>query len=222
MLIAETHHLEADLSWVGLTRARWTRFLNRYVDAASLAEWLGRCKEAKGVTSLLWQTKVKRTEFDHTGGECLIALSYRPDQGIITVYSRETEFPMRGLLDASLIFHVAETIDRGPLKVIWLSGGLFVSLLHALPFLVHYDLLNEVMSDKTKAGKYLQYMTKHLTIHADSLRYGPAKRMLKRWRAMAPGGNGMALVPIEGLPLYAPVRRRRDRVRNRVGNNQSS
>lgn len=206
LLIAESHEMDADLSWAGLTRSRWTRFLNRYVDYEALEHWLIRVKESKGMTSLLWRTKEGD---DHTGGECLIAISFRPDPGILTLYTREAEFPMRGLLDATFAHLVCREIGRGPIKIVWQMGGLYVSLLHALPFMYHYGILDEVMQMTTKAGKYTTYMTNHLKKDAENLKYGPAKRVLKRWQSMEEGT--MVPVPIDSLPLRMEPRKKRVR-----------
>lgn len=206
LLIAETHQMDADLSWAGLTRSRWTRFINRYIDPEAFDQWLEKIREAKGMTSLLFRTKEKE---DHTGGECLIAMSYRPEHKTLTLHTREAEFPMRGLLDAALGHLVAEAIGKGDIRIVWQMGGLYVSLLHAIPFLVHHGLLDEIMEMDTRAGRYLTYMTKHLKNDRGSLNYGPAKRVLKRWETME--GDGMVPVPISELPLKIEASRRRSR-----------
>lgn len=204
LLTAETHEMEADLAWAGLTRSRWTRFLNRYVDPDKLDAWIERARGAKGMTSLLWRTEEAD---DHTGGECLIAVSYRPDQRILTLYTREAEFPMRGILDATLAHKLGEAIGGGPIRVVWQMGGLYVSLMHALPFMYHYGILDEVKAMDTRAGRYTTYMTNHLSKDEATIKYGPAKRVLKRWKSMQEGT--MVPVPIASLPLRVEQKKRR-------------
>jgi len=196
MLIAESADLAADLSWVGLTRSRWTRFLNRYIDPQELDLWLDKIQHGYAATSMLFRTKVKD---DHTGGECLIALSYRADNPTLTLYSREAEFPQRALLDTTFAHLAALAIGQKGIRVVWQLGGLYVSMLHALPLMARLGILEEVKSMNTKAGAYFRYMTNHLVKHSDSLKYGPAKRILKRWRAIEAGT--MEPVPIDQLPI---------------------
>lgn len=195
VLTADTHQLDGDLSWVGFTKARWTRFLNRYVDHENLAAWIERVKVADGLTSYLWKT---RTAEGHTGGECMVGMSFRPSNNTLTVYSREVEFPTRGLLDAAFINRVGEYLGRGDLKIVWMIGGLQLSMLHAIPFLVREGKLEEIKALDTKAGAYLRYMTNHLT-NGHEIRYGPAKRMKKRWDSIDAGT--VELVPIKDLML---------------------
>ena len=196
VLTAQTHQLDGDLSQVGFTKARWTRFLNRYVDHTTLSSWLQKAKEAEGLTSLLWKTKTK--EGDHTGGECMVGMSFRPSNNTLTVYSREVEFPTRGLLDAAFINRIGFYLDRGDLKVVWMIGGLQLSMLHSIPFLVKEGKLDQMLALDTKTGSYLRYMTNHLT-NGHEVKYGPAKRMKKRWDSINAGT--LELVPISGLSL---------------------
>lgn len=191
LLIAETHSLDADLATVGFTGARWTRFINRYLELERYWDWVDRARAAHGVTSLLFRTrdKIDRNR-DHTGGECIVAMSYRPEPSTLTIYSRETEFPVRGLLDAALAHLSAQAIrGGGPVAVHWLIGGIQVSLLHIIPYLATLGMLDEVMALDSKSGRYLRYMTEHLTKNNANLRYGPAKRMLKRWTNIASGNH---------------------------------
>lgn len=197
MAIAETSHLEADLSWVGFTASRWTRFLNRYIDLKNYWEWIEKIRPpTHGATSRLLRTKEGE---GHTGGECLIAMTYRPEPPTLTLYSREVEFPQRGLLDATLAHLTAEAISQGnfDVRIVWLIGGAQISLLHSIPYLVTFDLLDETLASGTKASKYLGYMTDHLETHRGKLKYGPAKRTLKRWDRIKAGE--MPSVPISQL-----------------------
>ena len=199
LLTAKSADLEADLAWVGFTKARWTRFINRYVDKEELTRWLDRCQAAHGPTSLMFRTKVKTGPREHTGGECLIALSYRPDPSVLTLHSREGEFPQRALLDTVFAHLVIQAIGAKNTRVVWQLGGLYTSLLHSIPFIESQGLMDQLIGGSGKTSKYLGYVVNHLKKDRDNLKYGPAKRILKRWEQIQAGE--LAPVPLKDLTL---------------------
>jgi hypothetical protein len=106
MMEAESADLSFNLKHLWLTRARWTKMLNDYVDAGELRVWLDKCetigKRGRGMAVMRMKEVNARAgpKVTRRWGGCMLAASYRAvPRPTITLHSRTSYVGYLGILD---------------------------------------------------------------------------------------------------------------------------
>lgn len=194
-----------DLSSVGFTKTRWSRYVHQYINGDQLHEWLESLRTISSLGEDLFRSKdMTRRPREHKHGSCWLGLTYRNEPATIVLYSRVAEFPTRAALELTLVNKVGQEIAIRTGKVIqdihftWFISSLYLSCLHMLPWLSVNGHLEEVKLRNDPVGHFVRHQTDHIA--KGNVKYGPTKRMAKRLVQIE---NGTRIpVPIEGLSLW--------------------
>lgn len=101
-----------DLGAVGMTKTKWTKFTNQYVDQETLHAWIDSAKGIKTYDSL-WMFKTVPPNFGgrravHRWGNCLLAFTFRRKPiPTLTYFTRAQSLGFSGVADYALCDFVA-------------------------------------------------------------------------------------------------------------------
>jgi len=204
LLQAESLDFSFDLSHVGFTKTRWARYIHQYLDKDQLEIWLDNLKYISKRGDNLFRSKdIVRRPREHHHGSCWLGLSYRNQPRTLVLYSRVAEFPTRAALELTMCHLVGEEIKKRlgndePIRLVWFVSSLFLSCLHAIPYLAVNGILEETSSRSDAVGHFVKHQLNHMD--KGKVRYGPTKRMQKRLGQIREGT--LKPVPIRGLSLW--------------------
>ena len=204
LMLSDSTSFDFDLSHVGFTKTRWARYCHQYLDKDQLDIWLDNLKNISKRGDNLFRSKdIVRRPREHAHGSCWLGLSYRSFPPTLVLYSRVAEFPTRAALELTLCHKVGLELTKRlgltePVHLVWFISSLFLSCLHALPYLARNNLLEETYNRKDQVGSFVRHQIDH--INRGNVRYGPTKRMAKRLEQIR--GGTVIPVPIEGLSLW--------------------
>jgi len=106
-----------DLGHLGITKTKWTKFTNMYVDIPSLHAWVRNARRVKAYDSL-YQFKSVRPHYEgkkavHQWGSCILAMSFRRQpRPHLTLYSRSQSLGFSGVADYALLSFVSKEIAK--------------------------------------------------------------------------------------------------------------
>lgn len=157
---------EFDLGGVGLTKSRWTRFLNAYVDMPLLREWLPYAAKVD-------RPRVAGIMMKHVGahswGNCLVSIGFRRAvHPTLVVYSRASSLCPTGAIDFAFVSVVCRNlaqlmeIEQDDITVVWNISSAYVSGILWLPYLA-------------SSGREKEYLA------SDSRLVRTTGRVFKRW-----------------------------------------
>lgn len=205
ILMSDSLDFDFDLSTVGFTKTRWSRYCHQYLDPAHLTEWLESLRTISNLGEDLFRSKdMVRRPREHKHGSCWLGITYRNEPATVVLFSRVAEFPTRAALELTLVNKVGQEIASRTGKSIkdihftWFISSLYLSCLHMLPWLSVNGHLEEVKLRNDPVGKFVKHQTDHIA--KGNVKYGPTKRMSKRLDQIAAGTR--IPVPIEGLSLW--------------------
>lgn len=193
-----------DLSHVGFTKTRWSRYCHQYIDKDQLHIWLDNLKYISKRGDNLFRSKdAVRRPREHHHGSCWLGLSYRSTPPTLVLYSRVAEFPTRAALELTLCYKVGLEIQQRlnptqPVQLVWFISSLFLSCLHMLPYLSINNILEETYNREDAVGHFVRHQIDH--INKGNVHYGPTKRMAKRLQQIREGTTKP--VPIEKLSIW--------------------
>ena len=204
LLLADSLDFSFDLSHVGFTKTRWARYVHQYLDKEQLEIWLENLKYISKRGDNLFRSKdAVRRHREHAHGSCWLGLSYRNQPRTLVLYSRVAEFPTRAALELTMCHLVGNEIKKRlgndqPIKLVWFISSLFLSCLHAIPWLE----INGMLESTSRRGDAVGHFVKHQLDHMakGNVKYGPTKRMQKRLEQFRAGVT--LPVPIDKLNLW--------------------
>jgi len=204
LLFADSTSFSFDLSQVGFTKTRWSRYCHQYLDKEALHIWLDNLKYISKRGDNLFRSKdAVRRPREHHHGSCWLGLSYRSTPPTLVLYSRVAEFPTRAALELTLCHKVGLEIQQQmnptqPVQLVWFISSLFLSCLHMLPWLAHNNILEKTYQREDSIGHFVRHQIDH--INKGNVHYGPTKRMAKRLEQIREGTTKP--VPIDKLSLW--------------------
>ena len=204
LLFSNSLDFQFDLSHVGFTKTRWSRYCHQYIDKDQLHIWLDNLKEISKRGDNLFRSKdtIRRPK-EHHHGSCWLGLSYRSLPPTLVLYSRAAEFPTRAALELTLVHKVGLEITsrlnpKQPIQLVWFISSLFLSCLHMLPWLARNNILEETYNRRDSIGAFVRHQIDHIA--KGNVHYGPTKRMKKRLDQFEAGL--VVPVPISNLSLW--------------------
>lgn len=132
-----------DLGSVGYTSARWKQFLNAYVDAVELKEWVHKVVNSSETSEVSFRFKEGGR---HKYGGCLIALSFRKYDETLTLMSRATQIAPTGALELSLVGLLSDHLREHGFKpkFLWWIQQLQFRIDFAVPYFLRSGLVDEI------------------------------------------------------------------------------
>ncbi len=208
-LRAKSAEFPFDLSDVGLTKARWARLLNAYLDAKDLMVFFEKLRVLRRGAEIGMHSS-RKSHDDHDWGSCLQGISFMRDPDPhLTIFSRVTSFAQTGTIDLALAHVLGRYLCQvtgmniKDLSVNWYVSNLFVSVLHIVPYITAMGRHDEVMSLNTNFAKYYKALySKYFHDDVENRqmsKYGPVKRMILRHDQIQ--NDELKPVPIESLDL---------------------
>ena len=204
LLFSNSLDFQFDLSHVGFTKTRWSRYCHQYLDKDQLEIWLENLKEISKRGDNLFRSKdAVRRPREHHHGSCWLGLSFRSTPPTLVLYSRVAEFPTRAILELTLCHKVGLEIQQRlnptqPVQLVWFISSLFLSCLHMLPWLARNNILEETYNRRDSIGAFVRHQIDHIA--KGNVHYGPTKRMKKRLDQFEAGL--VVPVPISNLSLW--------------------
>ena len=206
---SKTAEMPFDLASIGLTKARWARFLNAYVDPRDLMVFFEKIRVLRRGAEIGMHSSRKSAD-DHDWGSCLQGISFMRDpEAHLCIFSRTTSFAQTGAIDLAFAHVIGRYLCQvtgmqlKDLRITWTVSNLFVSVLHAVPYITSSGRHDEVMSLNTHFSKYYKALhSKYFHDDKENRReslYGPVKRMILRHDQIQ--NDELKPVPIESLDL---------------------
>jgi hypothetical protein len=181
-----THDM-GDLTF--LSKARFTKLVNQYINRKLYAGFLESCKMKRGKLSSFTFIQPEY-EFElnkHTQGGCLIGILFNHIHNNMIVISRTTYIGYMAFIDGALIHKVSEDIGTNP-SITWIIFEQQLSYTKSIPFFLSQDYFKTMKFDnKTKNNIILRY---DKTVNRTNPKFGPLKRLKKNLIKI---DNGVAL-----------------------------
>lgn len=220
LIRAQSCEFSFDLSWIGLTKNRWARFLTQYVNKQALESWLQSIEEqrGRGVVNLLRSTGETdvtpapgHPEWKgHRWGVCFLGVSFlMTPKPKLTLYSRMARIPTTAVMELTLVSLLAKEIQEryqieAPIQLTWFCSAIHVTAWDIMPYLVSQNKMTDFLSSDKPLAKYVarQYekaMTLPLT--KEAIPYGRQRRISRRVRELEEG-NPLPSCQVSKLSLW--------------------
>ena len=176
----DSHAFDKDIGALTfLSKARFTKLVNQYVDRELYKGFVESCKLRNNKMSS-FTFKQPKYDFElskHTQGGCLIGIFFSHLQNNLIVISRTTYIGYMAFVDGVLIHKIAEDMNTNP-SISWIIFEQQLSYQKSIPFCISQGYFKKKMKpeNKTKYNIELRY---HKVMTRDNLKFGPLKRLKK-------------------------------------------
>ena len=200
-----------DIGQVGMTKTKWTKFTNQYVDQETLHAWIASAKDIKTYDSL-WMFKTVPPNFGgrravHRWGNCLLAFSFRRKPiPTLTYFTRAQSLGFSGVADYALCHFVAKQFAKRlgiPQEKIHLNiycPNFFLKMVETIHKLTIEGTLDEVYeATSPRIKQSLDYYIKYLDREPEDIPWRAAKRMRQKLKKHADGT--LPVLPVDELTL---------------------
>jgi hypothetical protein len=200
-----------DLGLLGLTRSRWTRLVNMYIDPLQLARFKGRVDrlaEADRQTltvSLPFRelTELNHRERSHPWGGCLLALTYRCHPPTLILHSRTTRIGYTSFLDLALAYVIFKKVvspATGLLpcqcKFIWYVDLPQLSCIFVIRYLMRSPIWKEILRHPPQGQPWTAIIKAYKRISKGKSKWGPSIKVYKDMQK-----KSTASIPVDSLEL---------------------
>lgn len=201
-LLSKTCKYDFDISkeaW--LTKRRWLRLVKDYMDIKRLKDFIKNCVKVYKDRSLVSTEMTFKNNPSHKWGNCLLAITYCSQK--FTLYSRTTYLGYIAYLDVLIPYLLAKKVASQTSLTLkdfqfeWHITNQQISFLKVLPVvLLQPDLMAKLIK-VTKDKNYPHntcwwqiarvYRMRLLQGVFDSIKFGPCKRVFRKWLKIKSG-----------------------------------
>jgi hypothetical protein len=205
LLKSKTCVFEFNLASIGITQARWSRFLTQYVKKGNLRKWIDSIPIQNATIVNLFssdgETKVrpslKNPELEgHRWGSCFLGISFRKKpHPTMTLYSRAARMPTTATMELALVSNLATEIKRvhnirGPIAFTWFCSVIHTTSWDTMPYLLYRHQMEEFIKTGCKLAMFVENRYKKIRFlepTEENIPYGRQRRVAARVQQLERG-----------------------------------